>query len=62
MIKETLQTLVGVEIYPIISLIIFFVVFTIVVLWALMLDKDVIAEMENIPLENDMTNGDSIDV
>ncbi|HDL01514.1 MAG TPA: cbb3-type cytochrome c oxidase subunit 3 [candidate division Zixibacteria bacterium] len=62
MIKETLQSLVGVEIYPIISLIIFFVVFIMVVLWALMLDKDVIAEMENIPLDNDMTYGDSIDV
>ncbi len=62
MIKQTLQSLAGIEVFPIISLIIFFVIFTIVCIWAFSLDKEVITEMERIPLDNDMTDGDSIDV
>ena len=61
MIKEALLSLPGVEIYPIISLVLFVVIFTIVVIWAFSLGKEVIAEMESIPLDND-NDGDIIDV
>ncbi len=60
--KEALQSLAGVEVYPITSLIIFFVIFMIVVIWALSLDKKVISEMEKLPLDNDLTDGEKIDV
>ena len=62
MFKETLQSLAGVEIFPIISLILFIVMFTIVVIWAIKIDKTVISEMENIPLKSDLNNGDRTDV
>ncbi len=62
MIKEALLSLAGVEVFPIISLIIFFGIFTVVCIWAFSLDKDFITEMERIPLDNDMNDGDSIDV
>ncbi len=62
MIKETLQSLAGVEIYPIISLLIFIFVFTMVIIWAFSIDKKVISEMEKIPLDNNINDGDSIDV
>ena len=62
MIKETLQSLAGVEIFPIISLLLFVIIFALVVIWTFSLDNDVISEMERIPIENDMNDGDSIDV
>lgn len=62
MIKETLLSLPGIEIFPIISLIIFVVIFTIVVIWAFSLDKNIISEMESIPLDNYMNDGDNLDV
>ena len=62
MIKDTLLSLPGVEIYPIISLIIFVIIFTIVVIWTFSLDKKVISEMESIPLDNDLNDGDNLDV
>ena len=61
MIKDALLSIPGVEIFPIISLIIFVIIFAIVVIWTFRLDKEVIAEMESIPLDNDMNDGD-IDV
>ena len=62
MIKETLLSLPGVEIFPIISLIIFVIIFTIVVIWAFSLDKNIISEMESIPLDNYKNDGDNLDV
>ena len=62
MIKDTLLSLPGVEIYPIISLIIFVIIFTIVVIWTFSLDKKVISEMESIPLDNELNDGDNLDV
>ncbi len=58
MIKEALLSLPGVEIFPIISLIIFVIIFTVVVIWTFSLDKEVISEMESIPLDNDKKDGE----
>ncbi len=53
MIKDYLQTIENVAIYPIISLIVFVLFFAAVLFWIFRLDKKYISRMENLPLEND---------
>ncbi len=53
-IKHHLDTIQGVEIYPIISLILFFLVFTIMLLIVLKMPKRNIEELSNLPLDNDL--------
>lgn len=47
-----LQSIAGVGIFPMISLIIFFIFFAILVVWAVKVNKEYISEMKNIPLDN----------
>ncbi len=56
MIKEILQSIKGVEIYPIISLIIFFLFFIVIGIWLLRMDKNQIIKMKRIPLNNHNNN------
>ena len=51
MIKDVLQSIVGIDIYPIISLVIFLIAFAGITVWALMQDKSKIHEMSHLPLE-----------
>lgn len=53
MIKEILQSIKGVEIYPIISLIIFFLFFIGLGIWLFKMDKSKIFKMKHLPLNND---------
>jgi len=55
-IKHHLDTIQGVEIYPIISLILFFLVFTTMLLYVLKMPKSNIEELSNLPLDNDLKN------
>ena len=55
-IKHHLDTIQGVEIYPIISLVLFFLVFTIMLLIVLRMPKRNIDELSNLPLDNDLKN------
>jgi len=55
-IKHHLESMSGVEIYPIISLILFFVVFVTMVLIVLKMPKTNIEEMSNLPLDNQTNN------
>jgi cytochrome c oxidase cbb3-type subunit 4 len=55
-IKHHLDTIQGVEIYPIISLVLFFLVFTIMLLIVLKMSKKNIDELSNLPLDNDLKN------
>ena len=50
--KEVLRSITGIEIFPVISLIIFIVFFLLVLGWILTLNEKYITEMENIPLED----------
>ncbi len=50
--KEVLQNIMGVEIFPVISLIIFMLFFFLILGWIFTLKKQYITEMENIPLED----------
>lgn len=55
-IKHNMETISGIELYPIISLLIFFIFFVGLYLWVFTYKKDKINEMSNIPFsgeEND---------
>lgn len=56
MIKEYLQSIDGVSVYPIISLIVFVVFFVALLIWVFKVDENYIREMENLPLEKDEEN------
>ena len=51
MIRNYLQSIEGVEIYPLISLAMFVLFFVIMIIWMLKADKNYIKEMEELPLE-----------
>lgn len=61
MYKDILNSIKGVEIYPIITLIIFFIVFIALIIWVFKLDKSKVEEMSLLPLEDstiERTDGD----
>jgi hypothetical protein len=51
--KNYLETISGVEIYPLTSLLIFFLFFTALAIWAFRANKQYIDEQKNLPLGND---------
>ncbi|NND63711.1 MAG: CcoQ/FixQ family Cbb3-type cytochrome c oxidase assembly chaperone [Flavobacteriaceae bacterium] len=51
-VKGNLENIDGVEIYPIISLLIFFIFFVALFWWVFTAKKDHIKEVSNIPLDN----------
>ena len=55
-IKGNLENIDDVQIYPMISLLIFFVFFVVLFYWVFTAKKDHITEVSNIPLENDTNN------
>ena len=52
MFSDNLGTIEGVSVFPIIGLILFFLIFIGVVIWAFKADKNYIKKMENIPFDN----------
>jgi Ca2+/Na+ antiporter len=56
LIKEFLQSVEGVSVYPIISLIVFVLFFVIILVWMLKVDKNYIKKMENLPFEKEEEN------
>lgn len=52
-IKHNLETIDGVDIYPIISLSIFFVVFVSFFIWAMTYSKDKIKELSDLPFKEE---------
>jgi len=55
-IKHHLATISGVEIYPIISLLLFFLVFTVMLIIVFKMPKKKIDQFGNLPLDNDVKN------
>ena len=51
-VKNHMESIAGIEIYPIISLIIFFTFFVLLFWWVFTAKKDYITKVSNIPLEN----------
>ena len=52
-VKGHMETIAGVEIYPILSLLIFFIFFVALFWWVFTAKKDYINTVEQIPLETD---------
>ena len=52
-VMNTLSKIQGVELYPIISLLIFFIFFIVMAYFVFNLDKGYISDMKNMPLEED---------
>jgi len=52
-VKQNLETIDGVSIYPIISLVIFFTAFVLYTVWAFTYSKERIDEMSNLPLNDE---------
>ncbi len=55
-IKHHLDTITGVEIYPIISLLLFFMVFATMLFIVWKMPKKNIEELSNLPLDKDLKN------
>ena len=51
-VKQNLEQIDGVAVYPMISLLIFFIFFTALFAWVITAKKKHIAEVSNIPLED----------
>lgn len=51
--RNYLESIIGVDIYPLISLLIFFVFFSLLILWAVQANKQYIQHMKNLPLGKD---------
>ncbi|MFT5753955.1 MAG: cytochrome c oxidase cbb3-type subunit 4 [Flavobacterium sp.] len=52
-VKHNLETINGVDIYPIISLVIFFIVFVSFFVWAMTYSKDKIKELSELPFKDE---------
>lgn len=52
-IKQNMETISGIEVFPIISLLIFFLFFVGLYWWVFTYKKDKIKELSNLPLEED---------
>ncbi|RAR50965.1 CcoQ/FixQ family Cbb3-type cytochrome c oxidase assembly chaperone [Flavobacterium lacus] len=52
-IKHHMDTIIGIEIYPIISLSIFFLFFVLLLVWVFSYSKEAINELGEIPLKED---------
>ena len=55
-IKHHMETIAGIEIFPIISFIIFFTFFIALTIYVLKVDKKIFNEISNIPLDSNETD------
>ena len=51
-VKKHMESIIGIEIYPLISLIIFFAFFVILFWWVFTAKKEYIKTVSNLPLDN----------
>ncbi|WP_046743160.1 cytochrome c oxidase subunit IV [Kordia zhangzhouensis] len=55
-VKNHMETITGIEIYPLISLLIFFTFFVVLFWWVVTAKKEYITKVSNIPLDNEKNN------
>ncbi|WP_242086742.1 CcoQ/FixQ family Cbb3-type cytochrome c oxidase assembly chaperone [Aestuariivivens sediminis] len=55
-VKNHMESISGVEIYPIISLLICFIFFVVLTWWVITAKKDYIKKVSNLPLDNQNDN------
>lgn len=53
MFNNYLESIEGVGIYPIISLLVFFMFFVVMIVWLMRVDKSYIKKMSSMPLDNE---------
>ncbi len=58
MFQYLFDSIAGIEIFPIISLLLFFSLFLGIVFWAVRVDKDYLKKMEELPLDVSKNNGE----
>lgn len=51
-VKHNMETIMGIEIYPIISLVLFFVIFVSFLIYAMTYSKDKIKELSQLPFND----------
>ena len=56
MLSEHISRIDGIAVYPIISLIVFSILFIATIVWVIRLDKKYLTRMENLPLDSDFDN------
>jgi cytochrome c oxidase cbb3-type subunit IV len=56
-IKDHMATIGGIEIYPVISFLIFFIFFIAVAIWVIKANKEYMNQMSRMPLENNLLSG-----
>ncbi|MBV6647038.1 MAG: CcoQ/FixQ family Cbb3-type cytochrome c oxidase assembly chaperone [Cyclobacteriaceae bacterium] len=54
-IKHHMETIVGIEFFPLFSFIIFFLFFLTLIVWVIKVDKKKLKDISNLPLDNDTT-------
>lgn len=55
-IKHHMETIAGIEIFPLISFLIFFIFFVVLLIWVFRSSKEYIAEVEQLPLDQEPQN------
>ena len=55
-VKNHMESITGIEIYPLISLLIFFTFFMLLFWWVITAKKEYITEVSNIPLDHQQNN------
>lgn len=55
-VKHNMESISGIEIFPIISLLIFFIFFLVLYTWVFTYKKEKIVEMSNLPFDGDDQN------
>lgn len=59
-VKHHMETIIGIELYPMISLLIFFIFFSVLLLWVMRSDKGYNASMASMPLDEEEDVNDQI--
>lgn len=60
MYKETLRSIDGVSLFPVIAILIFVIFFLIVLYFVIRMDKNKVQEFSSLPLENGPENSNSL--
>ncbi len=58
-VKHHMESITGIEIYPLISLMIFFIFFVLLFWWVFTAKKEYIRTVSNIPLDNHLNDTES---
>ena len=57
-IKHHMETIAGIEVYPVISFVIFFIFFIALTVYVLKVDKNLFKDISNIPLDSNETDNE----